>query len=39
MGVRLQRILEPLREELNRVLGVSWEEWEIPRDCGGDLAG
>ena len=23
--------LEPLREELNRVLGVSWEEWEIPR--------
>ena len=25
--------LEPLREELNRVLGVSWKEWEIPRDA------
>ena len=28
-----QKDLEPLREELNRVLGVSWEEWEIPRDA------
>ena len=27
-----QKDLEPLREELNRVLGVSWEEWEIPRE-------
>ena len=27
-----QKELEPLREELNRVLGESWEEWEIPRD-------
>ena len=25
--------LEPLRGELNRVLGVSWEEWQIPRDA------
>ena len=25
--------LEPLREELNRALGESWEEWEIPRDA------
>ena len=25
--------LEPLREDLNRVLGVSWEEWEVPRDA------
>ena len=25
--------LEPLREELNRVIGESWEEWEIPRDA------
>ena len=25
--------LEPLREELNRVLGESWEEWEIPRNA------
>ncbi len=29
-----QKDLEPLREELNRVLGESWEEWEIPRDAG-----
>ena len=28
-----QQGLEPLREELNRVLGESWEEWEIPRDA------
>ena len=28
-----QQELEPLREELNRVLGESWEEWEIPRDA------
>ena len=28
-----QEELEPLREELNRVLGVSWQEWEIPRDA------
>ena len=28
-----QEELEPLREELNRVLGESWEEWEIPRDA------
>ena len=25
--------LEPLREELNRLVGESWEEWEIPRDA------
>ena len=29
-----QRELEPLREELNHVLGHSWEEWEIPREAG-----
>ena len=28
-----QQGLEPLREELNRVLDASWEEWEIPRDA------
>ena len=28
-----QEELEPLREDLNRVLGESWEEWEIPRDA------
>ena len=25
--------LEPLREGLNRVLSMPWEEWEIPRDA------
>ena len=28
-----QEGMEPLREELNRVLGESWEEWEVPRDA------
>ena len=28
-----QEDLEPLREELNHVLGVSWEEWQIPREA------
>ena len=28
-----QQKLEPLRDELNRVLGESWEEWEVPRDA------
>ena len=28
-----QREIEPLREELNRALGASWEEWEIPREA------
>ena len=28
-----QAELEPLREELNRTLGMSWEEWEIPREA------
>ena len=27
-----QKDLEPLREALNRVLGESWKEWEIPRE-------
>ena len=27
-----QEDMEPLREKLNRALGLSWEEWEIPRD-------
>jgi adenine-specific DNA-methyltransferase len=26
-----QQTLEPLREHLNKALGTSWEEWEIPR--------
>ena len=28
-----QEDLEPLREGLNRALGTSWEEWEIPREA------
>ena len=28
-----QKELEPLREELNHLVGESWEEWEIPRDA------
>ncbi len=28
-----QKHLEPLREKLTATLGVSWEEWEIPRDA------
>ena len=27
-----QREMEPLMEELNRALGASWNEWEVPRD-------
>ena len=26
--------LEPLRDQLNVVLGEEWEEWEVPRDAG-----
>ncbi|MBI3922333.1 MAG: site-specific DNA-methyltransferase [Armatimonadetes bacterium] len=26
-----QEKLEPVQEELNRLLGTTWEEWEIPR--------
>ena len=28
---KFQEILEPLRSELNKVLGEEWEEWDIPR--------
>ncbi len=31
-----QQELEPLREELNRTVGQSWEEWEIPRDANAE---
>ena len=31
---RWQETLEPLRAELNDVLGRTWEEWEIPREPG-----
>jgi adenine-specific DNA-methyltransferase len=29
---KFQKMLEPLREKLNKALGKAWEEWEIPRD-------
>ena len=28
-----QATLEPLRAELNRLLGETWEEWQIPREA------
>lgn len=30
---KFQETLEPLREQLNKALGRTWEEWEIPRDA------
>lgn len=30
---KYQEHLEPLRAELNKALGKSWEEWEIPREA------
>jgi adenine-specific DNA-methyltransferase len=30
---KFQAFLEPLRENLNKALGKSWEEWEIPREA------
>lgn len=29
-----QKTLEPIRAELNALLGTKWEEWEIPRSFG-----
>ena len=31
-----QETLEPLREQLNSALGMTWEEWEIPRAAEDD---
>jgi len=31
---RWQARLEPLRATLNKALGESWEEWQIPREAG-----
>ncbi|PBC01454.1 site-specific DNA-methyltransferase [Mesorhizobium sp. WSM3860] len=33
---RWQEVLEPLRDDLNRILGRNqpWEDWEIPREAG-----
>ena len=30
---KFQETLEPLREQLNSALGMSWEEWEIPLEA------
>ena len=30
---RYQQMLEPLREQLNKALKKSWQEWEIPREA------
>ncbi|MFM0753629.1 site-specific DNA-methyltransferase [Paraburkholderia strydomiana] len=29
---KFQTVLEPLREQLNKILGKQWQEWEIPRE-------
>ena len=31
-----QTVLEPLRADLNALLGQTWEEWEIPRNISDD---
>jgi adenine-specific DNA-methyltransferase len=31
---RWQEKLEPLRQELNRLLSQTWEDWELPREAG-----
>ncbi len=31
---KYQQILEHLREKLNKAIGKSWQEWEIPREAG-----
>jgi adenine-specific DNA-methyltransferase len=34
-----QQILEPIRSALNKTLGCSWEEWEIPRAASKEWPG
>ncbi len=31
---KFQAALEPLRENVNKTVGKTWEEWEIPREAG-----
>lgn len=31
---KFQKVLEPLREQLNKTVDRNWEEWEIPREAG-----
>ena len=35
---RWQEKLEPVRAELNALLKQQWQEWEIPREAGGEVA-
>jgi len=30
---KFQEILEPIRQQLNKSLSMTWEEWEIPREA------
>jgi adenine-specific DNA-methyltransferase len=32
-----QEMLEPLRRELNELLGTDWQEWEMPREITADF--
>ena len=34
---KFQETLEPLRKQLNKALGQSWEAWEIPREVNNDM--
>ncbi|MCY4265782.1 MAG: site-specific DNA-methyltransferase, partial [Gammaproteobacteria bacterium] len=36
---QFQEKLEPLRRQLNQVLGMAWEEWEIPREADDEWPG
>jgi len=33
---KFKQTLEPLRQQLSQLLGIAWEEWEIPRDVHDD---
>ena len=33
INVQYQAVLEPLREQLNRSLGTTWAEWDVPREA------
>ena len=35
---KFQEQLEPLRFEINRLLGTAYEEWEMPRELSADVA-
>jgi len=33
-----QQKLEPIRAQLNKLLGTEWEEWQVPRELSADCA-